>query len=107
MEPSTSSKPIVTVNMDEIFGTVTKAWDTMFIPTPPEDFANDELTFDYSNKMQELVKDLVLRANEMEAKAQKLAEANVRQMKIIGDLRAEIWNAKLKEIPGRLPDHES
>lgn len=99
MEPLTSSKRTVNVNMDEIFGAVTKAWDTMLIPTPPEDFANDSLTFDYSNKMQELVKDLVLRANEMEAKAQKLAEANVRQMKIIGDLRAEIWDAKLKEIP--------
>lgn len=120
MKLLTSSKSTVNVNMDEIFGTVTKTWDTMFIPSPPKlDPGRDSQSLEsfrawtkYSNEMYDLVVSISERANQQEAVAQKLAEACVRQTKIIQELREELFNLKVKTLPnhkdaGRLPDHES
>lgn len=116
MEPLTSSKPTVNVNMDEIFGTVTRTWDTMFIPSPPkldpgldsQTVASYKAWTKYSNEMYDLVISISERSNQQEAVAQKLAEANVRQTKIIQELREELFDLKVKTLPNhRTPDHES
>lgn len=94
MEPKTTSNDTVPVSMDDAYVTVTQAWNNMLLPTPPDDFGNDQATFDYVSRLTAIIQELVEKANKYEYETQKLAEANVRQTKIIQGLRNELFRYK-------------
>lgn len=87
------------VTTDEMFETITKTWDTLVMPTPPNEFGNDQTTYDYVNALCTCIEDLAKRANEYEAKAQRLADANIRQTNIILKLRQDLQDIRTQGVP--------
>lgn len=75
---------------------INAAYDELAVPDQHE----GETDLQYILVLRQTIRDLSRRANEFEALAQTLAEANVRQTKIIEKLRADIVRLKMKLVEG-------
>lgn len=87
---------------------ITAAWDEMVIPPMP-DGPDEEVYPRYIQTLKDALKDLAQRSNMMEGAAQSLAEANVRQTKIIAKLRNDLHKYQLKWLKEvqAAEDHEA
>lgn len=76
---------------------IMKAWDDLVIPAPTTDSMED-----YIDELKDVVRDLARQVNTQEGIAQTLAEANVRQTKLVSQLRTEITRLKLERMTKEL-----
>lgn len=84
---------------------ITNMWDSTVVPEEPEGLAGD-LSVEhlaYIEKLQSTIVELAASANRFEGAAQSLAQALVRQTKIIAKLRTDALNLKLKLKDMALP----
>lgn len=84
--------------MDKAFDAVTEAWHNLVIPPEPEDPTDVNGMLDYVVKLKESISSLAEAANRHEYCAQKLSEANMRQVAIIGKLREQIQDMKVAQL---------
>lgn len=75
---------------DKQYAAITKTWDEMAVPDQNE----DEGDLQYIFRLRQTIRDIAKTANQHEAAAQKLAESNVRQTKIIERLQKEQYKLK-------------
>lgn len=98
-EPLMSSSDTAGVLQDVVAGqkmrAITDMWDSLIIP-PMSDGPDDEVYPRYVQTLKDIITDLAKTSNQFEGAAQALAEANVRQTKIITKLRADVVRLKLK-----------
>lgn len=98
----TTTNVTVTAQMDNAFNAVSRAWDDLFLPVPPEDFGNDKSTWDYVNKLIETAREFAVETNKQTTVAQDLARANVRQTELVQKLRAQVADLKFKLMRAEL-----
>lgn len=84
----------------QVAAKIVQAWDDLVVPPEPINWepGSDKTTWDYVGLLQETIRDLARQVNSQEGIAQTLAEANVRQTKLISQLRKDIYNLKLASM---------
>lgn len=91
LEPLTSSNDTVTVPLETASNVVMRAWDESVIPSRQALSAEA-----YIVKLTDTIRTVALECNRQEGVSQSLADANVRQTKIISKLRDDIYTLKVQ-----------
>lgn len=86
----------------QVAARIVQAWDDLVVPPEPTYIVNNGLgeaeVAEYVELLKNTIRDLARQANAQEGIAQTLAEANVRQTKLVTQLRMEINRLKLERM---------
>lgn len=102
LEQKTISSDTVAVLQEAVAGkrmaAITTMWDSLLVPVRPIvpwHHPDVEKLQDHITLLESTCKELAEKSNQFEGAAQSLAEANVRQTRIIGKLRSDVIRLKI------------